>query len=274
MAFSVITDAATSLYLGGATLNGRWFDATNNPDPSVKVKFLYGYGSASSESSPVDYFTTNGSYFINLGSLDADRTIVFDFRGQDVDNFITPPGFVGGGELSFKSYANAMTFGTPTSSNIQMTTANINIDFNPNTWESLADIQAWYRVKSGPGAWVSGGFIYSQQGSSVRNLQYALSSLAPNTVYQFEFRASRNTTNATSLTSTPYGEFTTLGNPVEINIAETATPSEPSIIVTKNSNLQITIAETATMSEVVELIVGKQSIPALIQPILTGSSEI
>lgn len=266
MAFTVVTDAATGIGLDSATLNGHWSEADEFDNV---VKYLWGYNSPDSPIGETTRDGESGSYAYGLSSLANDRSIYFDFRCA---RGTFPTNFVGGGELNFKTLAPVMSFGTPHSSSIGITTANIDIDFNPNTYESSAYVEAKYRVKAGPGAWVSGGVVYNQQGFSNRNLQYNLSGLVGGETYQYKFVATRDAQNDNSLESS-IGEFTTLSNPIEITIAETATFTE-TIEFTKNSNKQITITETVTLTETVEVLPGVQSEKVFIQPVMSGSSEL
>lgn len=206
MAFEVFTDAADGLGVGQATLHGHWTGATVSGEArQVDAKFLEGYDAASSGTNAVIYYNQeNGSHSHVLSGLDPDRTLVFDFRGKD---FFGGDNYVGGGELSFKTYAAGMTFGTPHASNITINSANVDIDFNPNTNESAASVQVFYK-KDGAGSWTAGGIIYNQTGQSVRNLQYSLSGLDPGSLYHFYFHAVRDSANATTADSAE-GTFTT-----------------------------------------------------------------
>ena len=210
MSFQVFTDPANGLSVGNATLNGHWTGAT--PDEfgwSVDAKFLHDHpeynGSLSHETAPTNYEPgdfSSGSHAVALSGLARDRTLTFDFRAQNQDD-----GFIGGGNRSFKTYANAMAFGTLSSSNVGSTAATVACDFNPNTIDSAATVKAQYK-RAVDGTWLDGNTSAAQQGESVRNLQFWLSGLTPSTLYDFRFVATRDAANDNSLTSGG-GQFTT-----------------------------------------------------------------
>jgi len=208
MAFQVFTDPASGLSVGNATLNGHWTEATEDAFGwSLDAKFIYdNYDGTLTNTTATTVYgpgdVTNGSHAVALSGLARDRTLTFDFRAQDQDG-----GFQGGGNRSFKTYANAMAFGTLSSSGVGSTAATVACDFNPNTVDSAASVKVQYK-RNADSTWIDGNTSAAQQGESVRNLQFWLSGLQASTLYDFRFVATRDAANDNSLTSGT-GQFTT-----------------------------------------------------------------
>lgn len=199
MAFVLVTDAATGIGVGSATFNGHWTGAI---DPPVTAKFLWGYSALDTETAPVDYGGAAGSHAQAIAPTN-DRIVFFEVRAHQYGD-----GFQGGGQLSFKSYAALMTFDAPTVVAVRDTEADVRIVFNPNTFESTAEVKVQYKLASEPTVWTDGSTITGLYGTGDQALNYTITGLLANTLYDFRFVASRNTANATSLTSA-VGQFTT-----------------------------------------------------------------
>jgi hypothetical protein len=134
-----------------------------------------------------------------------------------------------GSWISYKTYAVTATASTPTSSAVTNNSATIACNYFPNTNESTADVKLQYR-KFGDVTWIDAGATdVGKQGYSQLAISRGLTGLLGNTTYEFRLSMTRNTSNATTFTSS-VSTFTTL-------------PDEPDIVTTAASSVASTSAQ-------------------------------
>ena len=208
MAFVVVTDAATGVGTTFATFNGHWTGATADAfGYSVDAKFVWGIGVASpNDTGEANYATQNGSHADTNDPtpIPVDTTIVFEFRARDQDG-----GFQGGGTQSFRSHAYVMTFGAPHLAAVRDNEADVDIDFNPRTYESTASVKVQYKLTTEPTVWTDCATRSVLLGDAAHTEIYTITGLLANTSYNYRFAALRDTANDTSLTTDGTAVFTT-----------------------------------------------------------------
>jgi hypothetical protein len=220
--------------LGSVTLHGHWTGACTwcGTGGDIDVRFLYGQPDpAISGCFTRRVGEVSGSHSCVV-SVSPDQTLGYWFSTKDW----CCAGGVGwvNGELNYtKTWANADSHGTPTVLSVTQTTAQVRDPYNPNTTESSATLQVWYRVQ-GVGSFVPGATSGAQSGTSTRNVDLSITGLLPGTTYEFYFRSTRDTVNAQSSDSA-IGTFTTLpAQTVVTNAASGIGPNDATLNGTVN----------------------------------------
>jgi hypothetical protein len=127
-------------------------------------------------------------------SLDSD--ITWTWRTRTSGYFVSTDSI-----LTFKTYAVTATASTPTSSAIDTTIATITCNYFPNTNASTASVLLEYRQLGGSTWTTAGATDTGKTGYSELSISRDLTGLTPSTTYEFRLSMTRNTSNATTLTS-------------------------------------------------------------------------
>lgn len=249
MAFELFNDGRVD-NIGSVQMNGSW---QGNNGPTLFLRFQWGYGSFTNQTSTVNSNESSGSYN-RTPTVDKDRTI--KFRPYEAQVYEA----VGPSSGDFKTYADAALFdlgltpGTPTLNTCPVSGRTI-----PKTTESFGDVYMEVRVQ-GTGTWFqNGGAIATGLSGDIGiDVSGTLSGLNPGTTYEARFRISRNTSNSQNNYSN-IGTFTTQSSAAVVIAPPLMTSDEMMFVPSVLLGAGAVVISPATMEEL-----GEMFVPSLV----------
>jgi hypothetical protein len=182
------------------------YTGANDDDCTFRCAFYYGYSVVTENIT--SYFTpsgcpSSGSYQRTI-TVDSDRTFKRRAYGEETGS----GAFDFGDIVSSKTNAMVATASTPTSSSVTSSTATIECDYFPNTYDSTCTVKLQYRA-FGSGTWTDAGSSDTgKSGYAELNISRSLTGLSASTTYEFRLDIVRTTNNDTTLNSST-ATFTT-----------------------------------------------------------------
>ena len=143
----------------------------------------------------------------------------WSWRGRFAN--LTQGGEENGALYYFKSGALAMTSSTPTSSDVEATTAGISCNFVPNARHSTATAKLEYK-KTVDSTWIQAGSTADTNGFSQVGITRGITGLTNSTQYDFRLVLTRNSNNSTTHTSATASFTTEAGVATVSSVAATA----------------------------------------------------
>lgn len=187
---SVTTDGV-SVNGNSANLHGSWHAFIGSAGD--ELWFQFGIGGLDSETGHQGSgFATDGSFSAVIGTS-FDRT--YHYRAKGIASYDIN---LGGAELTFQSFAEALSFGTPVVNSVSATDANISCLVNVRVVESTADVRIEYK-RSVDSSWT----VITIASGTQTDGTYAktLTGLLSSTSYDVRFSVSRGTANNPNGTS-------------------------------------------------------------------------